>query len=145
MMPQVTIVVRELGSTRPDYSLLFTLPDIPCVGDYISVHREDTPTPHGEDLVVRRIWWRLETSEVRTAPPAETVQAGDVREIVVECDPALGPYSSDRWRASLEAAKKRGVAVEEFDIVRFSVRERDLPKPQKKKPRERKPRPDRQH
>jgi hypothetical protein len=29
--------------------------------------------------------------------------------------------------------------------VRFSVRERDLPKPQKKKPRERKPRPDRQH
>ena len=106
-MPQVTIVVRELGSTRPDYSLLFTLPDIPCVGDYISVHREDTPTPHGEDLVVRRIWWRLETWEVGTAPPAET-----------------------GWEA---------------DIVRFSVRERDLPKPQKKKPRERKPRPDRQN
>ena len=144
-MPEVNIVVREIGSTKLDYSLLFTLPNVPCVGDYISVHREDTPTPHGEDLVVRSIWWRLETSEVRIAPPAETAQPGDVREIVVECDPAIGPYSSDRWRDSLEAAKKRGVAVEEFDIMRFSVRERDLPKPEKKMPRKRKPRPDSQH
>ncbi len=88
----------------------------------------------GEDLVVRHIWWRLETSEVRAVAAEETVQTGDVREIIVECDPAIGPYSSDRWRDALEAAKKRGVAVEEFDIVRFSVRERDLLKPQKKKP-----------
>jgi hypothetical protein len=134
LMPQVEIVVRQIGSTKPDYSLLFTLPSVPCVGDYISVHREDTPTPHGEDLVVRRIWWRLETSEVRAVAPEETVQTGDVRKIVVECDPAIGPYSSDRWRDSLKTAQQRGVAVEEFDIVRFSVREKDLPKTQKKRP-----------
>jgi hypothetical protein len=128
-MPQVQIVVREIGSTKFDYSLPFDVPGVPRVGDYISIHREDTPTPHGEDLIVRRIWWRLETSEVRTAPPAEIVQTGDVREIIVECDQAIGPYSTDRWRDALEAAKKRGVAVEEFDISRFSIRQSDLPKP----------------
>jgi len=138
-MPQVNIVVREIGSKKLDYSLLFSLPNVPCVGDYISIHREDTPTPHGEDLVVRRIWWRLETSEIRAAPPTETVQPGDVQEIVVECDPAIGPNSTDRWRDALEAAKKRGVAVEEFDIARYSVRQSDLlPKPQKKKKKPRK-------
>jgi hypothetical protein len=42
---------------------------------------------------------------------------------------AIGPYSTDRWRDALEAAKKRGVAVEEFDISRFSIRQSDLPKP----------------
>ena len=128
-MPQVQIVVREIGSTEFDYSLPFDVPSVPRVGDYISIHREDTPTPHGEDLIVRRIWWRLETSEVRTAPPAEIVQTGDVREIIVECDQDIGPYSTDRWRDALEAAKKRGVAVEEFDISRFSIRQSDLPKP----------------
>jgi hypothetical protein len=130
-MPQVNIVIREIGSTKFDYSLLFSLPNVPCVGDYISIHREDTPTPHSEDLVVRRIWWRLETSEIRTAPSEETVQSGDVREIVAECDPAIGPYSTDRWRDDLEAAKKRGVAVEELHIARYSIRQRDFPKPQR--------------
>jgi hypothetical protein len=128
-MPQVNIVIREIGSNKVDYSLIFDLPNVPAIGDYISIHREDTPTPHGEDLIVRRIWWRLETSEVRGVPPADAVQTGDVREIVVECDPAIGPHSSDRWRDALEAARKRGIAVEEFDISRFSIRERDLPKP----------------
>jgi hypothetical protein len=50
-----------------------------------------------------------------------------MQEIFVECDPALGPYSSDDWRRSLEAAaKSRGIKVEELEIDRVSVRESDL-------------------
>ncbi len=124
-MVRVIIVVRELGRLKPDYSLDFELPAVPAVGSYISVHRPNKPEPFGEDLVVRKIWWRLKHSETDgfgSTPP----KIGSMHEIFVECDQALRPYSSDDWRRLLEGAKNRGVEVEEFEVARVSVRESDL-------------------
>jgi len=46
-----------------------------------------------------------------------------LNEIFVECDVAIGPYSSDDWLKSANAGKARGVNVEEFDVDRFAVSE----------------------
>lgn len=122
---EVNIVIREPGRLKPDYSMLFELPELPRPGDYISVTRPDEPEPYSEDFVVRAVWWRLhhpETEAVTSKP-----KTGGLREIFVECEIAVGPYASDRWRKSVDHARVRGVSVEEFPIARFSVRQSDLP------------------
>jgi hypothetical protein len=126
-MVRVIVVVRELGRRKPDYSLKFDLPEVPKVGSYMSINRPDTSEPYSEDLVVRAVWWRLHHPEIRPVVPDGDEKVGRELEIFVECDPAIGPYASDRWRDQLQAAKQRG-EVEEFPIERFSVRERDLKK-----------------
>ncbi|MGE8126840.1 hypothetical protein ACQKQD_07670 [Methylobacterium sp. NPDC080182] len=127
-MPQVIVVIRESGRLKPDYSLVFDLPDVPRVGDYISIQRPDKRPPYGEDAVVRKIWWRLKHPETAGVTSGEP-KVGSATEIFVECDPAISPYSSDSWRRQLETARDHhGTQVEEFEVDRFSVRESDLDK-----------------
>lgn len=128
-MVQVTIVVRELGRLKPDYSLQFALPAVPHEGDYISIFRPDAE-PHTEDVVVRKVWWHLRHGETRVATPEDDPVNGRVQDIMVECDQAIGPYATDRWRDHLEAAAAAGVHVERFEVERFSVRQDALPKGQ---------------
>jgi hypothetical protein len=119
------VVVREIGRTSPDYSVEFEAPVLPSIGSYLSIHRPDAEHGHTEDLVVRHIWWRLEhpeTSGFASAPE----KIGSVVNIQVECDQAIGPHSLDRWRTSLEAARDRGVEVEEFNLSRFSLTEAEM-------------------
>lgn len=123
-MPQIIVVVRELGGIEPDYWLPFEVPEVPAVGTYLSIYRPDKPEPFGEDLIVRYVWWRLkhpETGGFGDDPP----KVGSLIEIVVECDMALGPYSSDHWRKMLEGARERGVEVVEFDVSRIAIPESD--------------------
>lgn len=124
-MIRVTIVVREIGRLKPDYSLDFDLPEVPRSGDYISIQRPDKPEPFGEDLIVRKVWWRLDHPETNGFG-SDQPKIGSVREMVVECEVALGPYSSDDWRRLAEGAKSRGLEIEEFEVARLSVRESDL-------------------
>ncbi len=35
------------------------------MGSYISVLRPDTPDPYGEDLVARKVWWRVKHPEIK--------------------------------------------------------------------------------
>lgn len=121
-MVGVLIVVREVGRSKPDYSLPFELPAVPAVGSYISISRPDTPEPYSEDLVVRHVWWRLHHPETGAAVTGD-VKVGSLTELIVECDPAIGPYALDRWRDALEAAEQRGVAVERFGVERLSIRQ----------------------
>lgn len=124
-MVRVVVVVREVGRLKPDYSVEFDLPEVPAVGAYLSIQRPDKPKPFGEDMIVRKVWWRLSHRETAGVVTGET-KPGTVDEIVVECEPALGPYSSDDWRRILDGARDRGEEVEEFEVARFSVRESDL-------------------
>ena len=125
-MIEIVLVIRELGNNKPDYSLDFALPEVPRVGDYVSIHRPDKPEPFSEDVVVRHVWWRLEHPETGSVSQSGEQKRGRVAEIIVECDPALGPYASDNWRKMMLAARDRGVEITEFDVARFSVRESDL-------------------
>ena len=51
---------------------------------------------------------------------------GSMHEIFVECDVAKSPYSSDQWLEWAEAGIKRGAIVEEFEVARLNVREKDM-------------------
>jgi len=126
-MVQVKIVVREIGRLKPGYSLNFTLPEIPRVGEYISIFRPDA-MPHTEDMVVRKVWWHLYHGETRGVTPGDEKINGHVQDVMVECEPAIGPYSTDQWITTLEAAVTRGETVERFEVDRPSVRQRDLKK-----------------
>ena len=126
-MVQVIIVVREPGGLRPQCSLEFDLPEVPAVGNYISVQRLDSRL-NGEDMIVRAVWWRLKHSETHDFA-SEPANIGSLIEIIVECDPALGPYSSDRWRRAIDGAKARGVEIEEFQVSRPMA---DLMRPDKR-------------
>ncbi|WP_031294948.1 hypothetical protein [Sphingobium ummariense] len=118
-MLNFVLVIREPGRLAPDYSLNFTAAVLPRVGDYISVQRSDKPRPYGEDMIVRAVWWRLDHPETGTATTEP--KAGSVNEIFVECEPAVGPYSSDQWRDMIAAS-----GGPEFEVERFSVRESDI-------------------
>jgi hypothetical protein len=122
-MLKVTVVVREVGTLKPDYSLDFNLPELPKVGDYISVHRPDKPEPYGEDMIVRQVWWRLEHPETGGYSSGQP-KTGHVNEIFVECAPAIGPYSSDHWRDMLERHRAHR-EVPELKVARMSVRENE--------------------
>jgi len=126
-MVKITLMVRELGGLKPDFSLQFELPEVPAVGSYISVQRPEHEAEWGEDVIVRKIWWRLrhpETAAVASPP----LKVGAVREIVVECEVATSPWSSDRWLKSAEFARARGVHVGAFEVARLNIRESDLKK-----------------
>jgi len=121
-------MVRESGGLKPDYSLEFELPEVPRVGSYISICRPDKVDPYGEDMIVRHIWWRLSTSVTATLEEGER-RIGRPIEIFVECEPALGPWSSDAWRRSMEHARNRGIEIEEFKVERLSILEKDIQPP----------------
>lgn len=121
---RVTIVVNELDSHKP-YSLEFELDAVPTIGSYISIQRPDVLPPHGEDLIVRHVWWRLqhpETGGYGSEPP----KIGGAVEIFIECQPAIGPYSSDRWRDNLERLEAAGHDVERFNVSRLSIRQDEM-------------------
>lgn len=120
------VIARELGKLKPDYSLQFELPEVPQVGSYISICRPDKPAPFGEDMIVRQIWWRLSTPVTESSTNDDDERIGRPIEIFVECEPALGPYSSDAWRRLMEGARNRGIKIEEFKVRRFSVSEKDI-------------------
>jgi hypothetical protein len=121
-MVHVLIVVREVGRLNPDYSLDFDLPEVPAVGSYISIHRPDKPEPYGEDMIVEKVWWRLSHPET-AGFGSDTPKVGKVKEIMVECVQAIGPYSSDKWRDMLEAHRARGAEIPEFEIARVQIRQ----------------------
>jgi len=119
-MVNVIVVVRRPGEATPDYSLDFDLPEVPSIGNYISIRRLDSREPFGEDMIVRHVWWRLLHSETHGFS-SETQKPGSLVEIFVECDPALSPYSSQHWRARLNVAKAKGVEIEDFQVSRRSL------------------------
>jgi hypothetical protein len=127
-MVKINLVVREPAKFKPDYFLDFELPEVPSIGSYISIHRPDKPEPYGEDVVVKKVWWRLEHPEIMGSHHADAGKIGSLIEIFVECDIALGPYASDAWREWAAGAKARGATVDKFEVARASITEAELKK-----------------
>jgi hypothetical protein len=121
-MVKVTVLVREVGTLKRDFALDFDLPEIPTVGSYISIQRPEHEADWGEDVVVRKVWWRLkhpETAAVASGPP----KFGTVRQIIAECDVATSPWSSDKWLKLADAARAKGINVEAFEVERLNIRQ----------------------
>ena len=123
-MPRIVLVVREPGGVKPDYSLDMDIPEIPRVGDYVSVQRPDKPRPWGEDMIVRDIWWRLDYPGTGTI--SQKNEVGKVNEIFVECEMATSPWSSDHWLENANARRSAGDAIPEIEVDRLNIRQSDL-------------------
>lgn len=122
-MVEVTVVIREAGSTSPDYSLPFTLPEVPARGSYLSICRPGDDL-YSEDMVVRDVWWRLKTPIDAAVVTDEEPKSGGVIEIFVECDIAEGPYASDHWRDRVvRTARGKGFEVPTIPVGRVSIRQ----------------------
>jgi hypothetical protein len=99
MKVNLSFVPPNGGET--DYSIPFELPEIPRAGDYISITR---PTQLGaETFIVKRTWWNLEFNDA--------VETGILKEIWVECEFAVSPFSSDSHKRTCENYG----GVKEFD------------------------------
>jgi hypothetical protein len=123
-MTRIIVVVREVGKLNPDYYLEFDVPEVPSPGSYLSIHRPDNPQPYSEDMIVDKVWWRLEHPETRCVTSGdEKPKVGSVIETVVECVPATGPYSCDRWRDMLDNRRKHGAEIPEFEVARVQIRQ----------------------
>lgn len=118
-MVQVIIVVREPGGKGTDYSLEFEVPEVPAIGSYISIRRHLDQRQSSEDMIVRHVWWQLNHDE--THGFSSGAKPGTVADIFVECDPAIGPHSSDHSRRTLADAKARGERVDSFDVSRRRI------------------------
>jgi hypothetical protein len=119
-MIRIIVIVRESGRLKPDYSLTFDAPAIPREGEYISIQRPDKMRPLGEDMIVRKVWWRYFHPHAGAYQTEEDQKVGKLDEVYVECEPAIGPWSSDDWRKSFEGHAPT------LEVERFSVREADL-------------------
>ena len=102
-MVKVTIVIRKLGKTEVEYSLPFSLPEIPQIGHYISLFRSDNKERSRDDLIVRHVWWHIEhPTPAAGGYGSDAEKEGHEREIMVECDHAYGPYLVEDHRYWIE-------------------------------------------
>lgn len=109
-MFEVTLVIVPPGGGEADYSLRMTVPALPREGDYITVRRTPMAAKGEEhmgteDFIVRRVWWMFEfPDDGRATHEAGKDPVGKVEQIGIECEFAVGPYSSE--------AHKRGLGPE---------------------------------
>jgi hypothetical protein len=106
---KVRLVFVPPGGGEADYSLTFDLPSIPQPGDYISITRPDTLGT--SDFIVRRTWWYLDYPDNALYETEESSTTGSVKQMVVECEYALGPHPSDEHRRESETYE----GIREFD------------------------------
>lgn len=86
-MIRVTLGIVPAGGGETEYNLPMELPAVPQEGDYISVTRKGEDITGTEDFIVKRTWWGLEFDDSKSV--------GGVREIYVECYPAVAGWSTE--------------------------------------------------
>lgn len=120
---RVKLVFVPPGGGEADYSLDFDLPSVPQPGDYISVTRSEKVGT--EDFIVRRVWWMLDyphkgevvISQVgKELPPGPM---GSVKQLAVECEFALGHYSTDDHKKACEGYKRKKGHIQEFEATAY--------------------------
>lgn len=99
-MFKVTLVFVPPGGGEADYSLEMMVPALPREGDYISVLRSGVPATDPdhlgtEDFIVRRVWWNFDYPDNgKMSHTAGEAPVGSVTQIGIECEFAIGAYSS---------------------------------------------------
>ena len=104
-MFKVTLVFVPPGGGEADYSLEMMVPALPREGDYITVLRSGAPAiddDHigSEDFIVRRVWWNFDyPDDGKMSHTAGEGPVGTVTQIGIECEFAIGAYSSKAHKA----------------------------------------------
>lgn len=98
---RIRLVAVPPGGGEADYSLDMDSPALPQVGDYITVLRHyakgSPPEDYRgtEDFIVRRVRWTFKfPDDGKGFHEAGREPVGKIDEVVVECEMAIGTYSS---------------------------------------------------
>lgn len=113
----MTLVFVPPGGGEADYSLDFDLPGVPQPGDYISVTRPDEEGT--ANFIVRRTWWSLNYPVgARASLTKDTTETGICTGLVVECEFALSPYSTEAHKRACESYRNTN-KLKEFEDTAF--------------------------
>lgn len=120
-MFEVMLTFVPPGGGEADYSLPMRVPALPREGDYITVMRDPNPMAAKdpsyigtEDFIVRRVWWGFKYPDNGQAYQAGDNQPiGEVSGITIECEFAVGPFSSEAHRSN--APGKARAELRTFD------------------------------
>lgn len=98
---RILLVAVPPGGGEAEYSLGMECPAVPSVGDYITVMRNyvnGAPSADyngTEDFIVRRVRWQFTWPDTGAAyHDVDSSPVGEIAEIVVECEMAIGAFSS---------------------------------------------------
>ena len=112
-MFEVTLVVVPPGGGEADYSLGMNVPALPREGDYISVLRsgkapKDDDHVGTEDFIVRRVWWSFDfPDDGSDVHFGDSAPVGNFTGIGIECEVAVGHFSSQAHKTSAGADAKK--------------------------------------
>lgn len=115
---KVTLTFVPPGGGEADYSLDFDLPGVPQPGDYIRIVRPKE-SPYTCDFIVRRTWWLLDYPNDGLYGDPDRPVTGKASTVMVECEFALSPMSSESHKRAFEMYKARGKSGKEFDDTAF--------------------------
>ena len=115
-MVRVRLTFVPPGGGEVDYGLTMEMPSLPREGDYISVMRKkadgtalDGDHAGTEDFIVRRVWWFCEfTDDGQLSHEAGKEPVGTCQEPNIECEFAIGPYSSVAHKRAAGAYSQQG-------------------------------------
>lgn len=122
-MIRVRLTFVPPGGGEVDYGLTMDMPALPRAGDYISVLRDPLPADKpdylgSEDFLVRRVWWSCKyPDDGRMSHPAGKEPVGTC-EVNVECEFAVGAFSSAAHRRGAGTAKARS-EIHEFENTNY--------------------------
>ncbi len=112
---KVRLVFVPPGGGEADYSLDFELPSLPQPGDYISIMRPDQQGT--EDFIVRRTGWTLDYPSNDVIAKQDT--EGKVASIAVECEFALGYYSSEAHKKACGRYGRQSGQLKQFEASAY--------------------------
>lgn len=114
---KATLVFVPPDGGEADYSLDFELPNSPQSGDYISITR---PGEQGtSDFIVRRSWWSLEHPSNELYGISQKMSRGTFASLMVECEFAKGPRSTESHVRACEMYKNRNGKLKEFEDTAY--------------------------
>ena len=110
------------GGGEADYSLDFDMPAVPRPGDYISIRRPikaASEFPGTCDFIVRRTWWSLDYPNNDLYQSEGEEVYGTTTNVIVECEFAIGPWSSEEHKRMVAMYEARGKGKLTFDSSCF--------------------------
>lgn len=126
-MIRVQLTFVPPGGGEVDYGLTMDMPALPREGDYITVMRE---RPDGtkveddhlgsEDFIVRRVWWFCKYPDDGKSSHTAGEEPIGKAEVGVECEFAVGPYSSPAHKRGAQNYEARGKGkAKEFEATNY--------------------------
>ncbi|AXR66613.1 hypothetical protein [Leptospira mayottensis] len=102
---KIYLIFVPPGGGEADYQLQLESNSIPQPGDYITIKRKGVDGT--EDFIAKRSWWSLSLEKEDGVCKVDSVS--------VECEFALGPFSSENHKRNVQIYNIKNGKTLEFD------------------------------